>query len=90
MSLPVLNSAVPMASGRELETQVPRLWAVTVVAPTLATIFVAMRIYTRVFLVRKYFLEDYSIVVSMVCSSIALVVKALADVLTHSTRFVAR
>ena len=71
MSALATNSTALAASGREFETRVPEILVATIVGPVLAIIFVAMRIYTRVVLVRKHFLEDYSIVAALVGIDVA-------------------
>ena len=59
-----LNSTT--TSARLTETRAPELMAALITGPAVATLFVAMRIYTRVFLVHKHFWEDYSIVAALV------------------------
>ena len=57
------ETAVLTRKGESRSTQV----AVTIIlCPAIAAVFVALRIYTRFFLVKKRFLEDYCIVLAMV------------------------
>ncbi|KAK0623885.1 hypothetical protein B0T14DRAFT_517183 [Immersiella caudata] len=62
------NSSAPIESARLQETRAPELIGALAVGPSVAFIFVAMRIYTRLVLVRKHFLEDYSIVAALACA----------------------
>lgn len=39
---------------------------ITIACPAVALLFVSLRIYTRAFLVRRLFWEDYAIVAAMV------------------------
>jgi hypothetical protein len=57
--------------GRLHETRAPELIGALAVGPAAAFIFVAMRIYTRVLIVKKRFLEDYSILAAL-ASAIAM------------------
>jgi len=66
MAPPVTNSTVLLPPGFENETRAPELLAATIAGPAIAAIFVAMRLYTRLVLVRRHFLEDYSIVAAWV------------------------
>jgi len=60
------NATAPLDPARQYETRAPQIIAALVTCPAIAAILVAMRIYTRVFVVRKHFLEDYSIVAALV------------------------
>jgi ABC-type Fe3+-siderophore transport system permease subunit len=61
-----MNSNATLVADRQNETRVPELIAAVVVGPAIAAICVVMRIYTRAFLTKKYFIEDYSIVAALV------------------------
>ncbi|GAB1318338.1 hypothetical protein MFIFM68171_08548 [Madurella fahalii] len=65
------NSTVTLDAGRQHETRAPELIGALTVGPAIATIFVTMRLYTRVVLTRKYFFEDYSIIAALI-SAVAM------------------
>jgi len=60
------NSTQAWLDARRQESRGPELIAAISVCPSIAAICVAMRVYTRVFFTKKYFLEDYSIVAALV------------------------
>jgi hypothetical protein len=57
---------VSTMDNRENESQAVQATTILVVCPAIAVIFVAMRVYTRFFLTKKNFWEDYMIVIAMV------------------------
>ncbi|GAB1312832.1 hypothetical protein MFIFM68171_03042 [Madurella fahalii] len=65
------NSTVTWDAYRQYETRAPELIGALTVGPTIAAIFVAMRLYTRVVIIGKSFSEDYSIVAALI-SSVAM------------------
>ena len=67
-----MSSHSTTTSNREHETRAPEVTVVLIICPAISALFVAMRIYTRAILVKKYFLEDYSIVAASVRSSLFL------------------
>jgi len=58
-------------SVRQNETRAPELIGALSVCPAIAAIFVAMRFYTRMVLIRKHFLEDWMILAAL-ASAIAM------------------
>ena len=60
------NATTALDPGRLHETRAPQLVTAIVICPTISALLVGMRIYTRVVLTRKYFLEDYSIAAASV------------------------
>lgn len=61
-------SAVVSVRDISQETQAPRVILAVSICPAIALIFVAGRVYTRAMVTRKFFLEDYVIVVAMMSS----------------------
>lgn len=50
------------------ETKAPSVLGVSITFTVLATIFTALRLYTRFSLIKNHGLEDYSIALATVCS----------------------
>ncbi|KLU83367.1 hypothetical protein MAPG_02429 [Magnaporthiopsis poae ATCC 64411] len=57
-----------MESTASQENRIGYGISITVVCPVIALIFIALRIYTRAFLVKKVYWEDYTIIAAMVFS----------------------
>jgi hypothetical protein len=53
-------------ANRQHESQAVQAATIFIVCPAVATIFVALRVYTRFFLTKRYFWEDSMIVAAMV------------------------
>lgn len=65
------NPSASIDAARLHETRAPELIGALAVGPSVAFVFVAMRIYTRLVLIKKHFLEDYSIVAAL-ASAVAM------------------
>lgn len=52
--------------GRWNETRVPQALVVITLCPAIALVVLALRLYTRTFLLKRVFWEDYIIIVAMV------------------------
>ncbi|KAM7220299.1 hypothetical protein V8F06_004265 [Rhypophila decipiens] len=72
------SNPAPVSADRLNETRAPQALVAIVLCPTLALICVALRLYTRTFLLKKVFWEDYTIVVAMVISIMMSVFMVLA------------
>ncbi|KAK0719434.1 hypothetical protein B0H67DRAFT_509719 [Lasiosphaeris hirsuta] len=63
--MPVTNSTSILNPGRQNESRAYQLTTAAIVCPTFAAALVALRIYTRLVLIRKRFWEDFTIVVAL-------------------------
>ena len=66
--------------SRQSESRAGLAATAIILCPCIATVFVALRIYTRFAVVKKRFLEDYCIIAAMVCSVLGSV-SSKADIL---------
>ncbi|GAB1315510.1 Rhodopsin domain-containing protein [Madurella fahalii] len=72
------NSTLALDPARRHESRAYQLTTAVIVCPIFAAILTALRIYTRLVLIKQHFWEDFIIVVAMVCSVIMSVSNQLA------------
>ena len=63
-----VGTTAPAPPQHDEESQATKVAAAVILCPALAAIFVALRIYTRAFLNKKCFAEDYAIMLALVRS----------------------
>jgi hypothetical protein len=65
--LPIMSSANSTARQDYLnETRVPQAFVVLIICPVISLSCVSLRLYTRAFLIKRVFWEDYIMVLAMV------------------------
>ncbi|KAK3360700.1 hypothetical protein B0T25DRAFT_536204 [Lasiosphaeria hispida] len=66
--MPATNSTLILNPGRQNESRAYQLTTAAIVCPSFAAALITLRIYTRLVLIRKYFWEDFTIVVALACT----------------------
>jgi hypothetical protein len=61
------NSTVPVDPARASESRSYQLTTTLIICPIFAFVLVALRIYTRLVILRKHFWEDLVMVLALVC-----------------------
>jgi hypothetical protein len=60
------NSTLPLDPARQYESRAWQQTTANVVCSTIAAILTLLRLYTRLFLIKKYFWEDLSLALALV------------------------
>jgi hypothetical protein len=61
------NSTVPVDPARASESRGYQLTTTLIICPIFAFVLVALRVYTRLVILRKHFWEDLVMVLALVC-----------------------